>query len=388
TMAVVGKTGGQVLISVIGKNLSNGDVDIFQALLTTSEPITSSIDLVGSGSRDWITIRDRSGKIVDKVLGDEVEGLSDIDLTFTERLYTQEERVYCGSKNKVVSMFEGNSFKNKGDVIGVIGTNGTDKSNSLATKSEMNLPYKYLLFNENNLLKVSGAIDGNGDIVLEKNIYADSYNRTYKTFCLDVKTTNGEGSLCRTIPALAKSSIEWTEGDANNIKITSKRCSDIWERDDFWTEVYGQKAIESYVKYGFPHAVQRDELANSPKLFNLNCVMSSKEIYVDYILNCEYVDDSYGEAGQLACVINKNREIIIYIKGEVWDKELSLTSAFAFEGNRIKSTEIRDKGQWASVNTFVVIDKELKAVKFSTDTKSNKYYAKVLDLDLNTGIFE
>ncbi|MGL5971846.1 MAG: hypothetical protein ACRCZL_07600, partial [Cetobacterium sp.] len=359
-MAIANRTGGQILVSVFGKNLETKEVDIYQNLITTGEPVSFSTDPLSSGSYDWITVRDRSGSIIGQVQGDEVDPAGELSFSVLDDFfYLNNDYIYGSSKNRLLNLFNGEAFKNKGDVIVPIGTNGTDKTKtSMAKAREMNLPYKILLHNEGAFIKNAGTADENGVATFRKNPFEASFNQTHKTVCLEFRTTTGDGQVCKMFPIVAKNTAEWAEGDTNQFNLTAQRGCDVWERDDFWTEVYKVDVLEE----------------------------NSGEVYVDYIVNGG-TEPTVAIEGETACVITSEGVVSFKKKSaSAWAADSAVVTKM---GTRVKSNKVVKAGTEVSkVNAFVAIGNDGKAIRFSTDVAVPKFYAVVLDLDKTTGMFE
>ncbi|MGL5049009.1 MAG: hypothetical protein ACRC6E_00045 [Fusobacteriaceae bacterium] len=357
-MAIANRTGGQILVTVFGKNLTTKEVDIYQNLITTGEPVSLPLDPMSSGAYDWITVRDRSGKIIGQVQGDETDPSGELSFSVLDDFfYLASEYVYGASKNRLLNIFNGETFINEGDKIVPIGTNGTDKSKTAMAKTrEMNLPYKYLLFNEGSRIKENGTADENGLATFRKNPFESSFNQTHKTVCMEFRTTTGEGQVCKMLPIVAKSTAEWAEGDTNQFNLTAQRGCDVWERDDFWTEVYKEDVIEE----------------------------GAGEAYVDYIVNAGATEPTVAEDGSVICTVALDGSVTFKFKGTGTG-----VLPVAKTGLRIKSNKVVKTGSVVSdVNTFVAIGADNKAVRFSTEASVAKFYAVVFDLNKNTGVFE
>ena len=390
-MSFSSRTGGQILISTFGKNITNGYVDIYQNLITTGDEITLSIDSLSSGSYDYTYIRDKGGNIISQAQGDEVEPFGEVSFSVYEDFsYAKSRSVYGSSKNKLLCLINGESFINNDDTIVPIGTNGTDKTKtSVAKAREINLPYKNLLYFEGGFIKNKGTATENGESTFRKNPFSDSFNLTHKTISFEIKTTNGEGSECKFIPILAKTSAEWVEGDLNKFDFTANRGCDVWFRNDFWTEVHkGEIVLDKAMLYGIPTDTCRSEISENAKIYNLNCEMLVKELYVEFIVSLDTLSKSEGNIGDLACVINQDGVIAIQVKTKYgWETDYSITSALR-QGIRLKSNKLKIDNNIKEVNVFVGILQNGKAIRFSTSESVKKYYAIVYDLDKDTGNFE
>ncbi|MGL5962430.1 MAG: hypothetical protein ACRCZ0_10855 [Cetobacterium sp.] len=388
-MAIAGRTGGQILISMFGKNLTTKEVDIYQNLITTGEPVSFSTDPLSSGNYDWVTVRDRAGNIIGQVQGDEVDPEGELSLSVLEDfVYLNNDYVYGNSKNRLINMFNGEAFKNGADVIVPIGTNGTDKTvTTLARAREMNLPYKHLLHIEGSYIKNSGTADPiTGKVSFRKNPFESSFNMTHKTVCIEFRTTTGDGQVTKMFPIVAKSSAEWAEGDTNQFNLTGQRGCDIWERDDFWTEVYKEEAPKAIYRKNDESLVIKDELASDSQVFALPVTLDSSEIFVDYIINAGATEPT-GKAGELACIIGVDGTVSIKKFDTAWVNESELTNGIKV-GVRIKSKQlVFATDVIEDVNCFVGIQPDGKAIRFSTEGAVKKYFARVMDLNKDTAMF-
>lgn len=239
-MAVVNRTGSQLRVTVLGKNLTTKEIDIYQISITTGEAISFSADPLSSGNYDMITVKGRDGSIIGQVQGDEQDPEGEISFSFYEDfMHLGKEHVYGNSKNRLLNILNGESFINNGDVIVPIGTNGTDKTTSARAKfNEMNKPCRMVFYNEGEFIKENGTADAvTGKVKLKKNPYKASFDMFNKTFCFEVMTTSSEGQVNRMFPILAKSSADWAEGDINQFNCTANRGCDAWEKDNFFSEL-------------------------------------------------------------------------------------------------------------------------------------------------------
>ncbi|MGL4999675.1 MAG: hypothetical protein ACRC5T_11960 [Cetobacterium sp.] len=390
-MGISNRTDGSVLISVFGKNLTTKEIDIYQVLITTSDPMTIGIDGIGNGGYELLSIRGRDGNIISQAVLDEKEAVGDVELSILEDFDYLGDNVYGNSKNKVINIVRGESFKDNGDTIVPIGTNGTAKGkNLIATAREMNIPCSNLLYFEGSFIKNNGTADHSGSCTFRNNPLKTSFNQTHKTFCLEIKTTENTGTTCKTIPIVANTGIEWQEGDVNKLNIVAQRGCDVWERDDFWTEVHKeQNYIDKIVSYKLPAKICRSEESEYSKLYNINCDMVVKEFYVAYIVSGVGLEKTDGLDGDLACAINSDGEIAILVKIPKigWEIDYSITEALS-EGTRLKSNRLKTNNGIKDVNSFVSVGRDGLAVRFSTDKLVKKYYAVVYDLDKSSNSFE
>ncbi|MGL4425899.1 MAG: hypothetical protein ACRCZ0_05795 [Cetobacterium sp.] len=384
------RTGGHVLVSVFGKDITSKKIDIYQALITTTSPMSMSIDGALGGGYEFATIKGKDGSILSQVTTDENESLGEINLSMLEDFNYVGRNAYGNSKHKIINMIRGESFKDNSSTIVPIGTNGTDKGKSaMASAREMNLPCSGLLYFDGRFIKNFGTADKDGIATFRRNPFESSFNQTHKTFCLEVKTVTNSGFECKMLPIIATDSIEWAEGDMNELNIKARRGCDIWYRDDFWTEVHEESnVVEKLVSYGLPTRTCRSEVSENSKIYNINCDMLVKEFYVNYIVANSQLTKQDGDIGDLACLLGSNGEINILIKTQYgWDIEYSLTEALS-EGTRLKSNKLKDENGTRDVNVFVGITSDKTAIRFSTDPMVKKYYAIVYDLDKSKNEFE
>lgn len=362
-MAVVNRTGGQLNLTIFGKNLTSKEVDIYQVLITTGDPITFPMDNLSSGNYDYQGVRDRSGKIIGQVQLDEQDPSGEISFNLYEDFdYLNGDYVYGNSKNRMINFFNGEAFKNGKDVIVPIGTNGTDKQKTAQAKiHEMNKPYKALLHNEAGFIKETGTADPEtGEVSFKKNPYEASFNRSHKTFCMEFMTTAGDGQVNRMMPIIAKSTLELAEGDINQFNFSGQRGCDVFERDDFWTEVRPEKAPEE--------------------------AKVLKELYVKAIIKNGATELAEGEEGDLIAVLGADGEIEIKKYSGSYQADAGTKGKLAW-GTRIKSNLLRETSEDdVNVNCFIAVGQDKKAVDFTTDGKK-RFYCKVYDFDKTAGKF-
>ncbi|MGL6167445.1 MAG: hypothetical protein ACRC0Y_04060 [Fusobacteriaceae bacterium] len=356
-MAVVNRTGGQLRLSMLGKNLTTKQVDIYQISINTGDALSFSADPLSSGNYDMITVKGRDGSIVGQVQGDEQDPNGEVSFSFYEDFaHIGDEHIYGNSKNKLINLLNGEAFFNGADVVVPIGTNGTDKTKSSRARfNEMNKPFRYIYFNEGEFIKENGTADAlNGKVSLKKNPYKSSFDMFNKTFCFEVMTTSSEGQVNRAFPILAKTTAEWAEGDINQFNCTASRGCDMWEKNDFLTEVQPLE-IEA-VKY----------------MSNYN------ELVVDYIVG-EGVD-VVGATNELRLVINPIGVPTIEKYTGTWVATPELQSLITV-GTRFK-TKYVEFDEVIECNAFAVIgENTTTCVDFTTDNKS-RFFCKVKDFDL------
>lgn len=364
-MAVVNRTGGQLNMTIFGKNLKDHNVDVYQVLITTGDPITFPMDNLSSGNYDYQGVRDRSGKIIGQVQLDEQDPSGEISFNLHEDFdYLGKEYVYGNSKNRMINFFNGEAFKNAADeVIVPIGTNGTDKQKSAQAKLyEMNKPYKALLHNEAGFIKETGTADPKtGEVSFKKNPYEASFNRSHKTFCMEFMTTSGDGQVNRMMPIIAKSTLELAEGDINQFNFTGQRGCDVFERDDFWTTIRPEKAPTGTGKI--------------------------KELYVKVIIKNGATEVSEGVDGDIIALVGDDGTVELKkYSSAAYTKDSDLEGRLAW-GTRIKSTTLREESTTdIPVNCFIAIGQDGKAVDFSTNS-SKRFYCKVFDYNTTEGKF-
>lgn len=365
-MAVVNRTGGQLRISMLGKDLTSNEVDIYQISINTGDPLSFSADTLSSGNYDMITVKGRDGSIVGQVQGDEQDPNGEVSFSFYEDFaHLGDKHVYGNSKNRLLNLLNGEAFYSNGNVVVPIGTNGTDKTKSARAKfTEMNKPYKYVFYNEGEFIKENGTADAlTGKVSLKKNPYKASFDMFNKTFCFEIMTTASEGQVNRMFPILAKTTAEWAEGDINQFNCTANRGCDMWEKDDFLTEVVPMEAegAEDYMK-------------------NYN------ELYVDFIVveGGSEPEASSHNGKLLVNITNGGAPTIKKSNGVSWDTESPL-ELLKKVGTRFKSKRVED-GSGIDCNVFAVIGADgANCVDFST-TGKKRFFCKVKDFDLKVSM--
>lgn len=365
-MAVVNRTGGQLRISMLGKNLTTHEVDIYQISINTGDPLSFSADPLSSGNYDMITVKGRNGSIVGQVQGDEQDPNGEVSFSFSEDFaHLGRKHVYGNSKNRLLNLLNGESFYCGADRVTPIGTNGTDKTKTARAKfAEMNKPYKYVFYNEGEFIKENGTADATtGKVSLKKNPYKASFDTFNKTFCFEIMTTASEGQVNRMFPILAKTSAEWVEGDINQFNCTANRGCDMWEKDDFLTEVtpIAYEDAKTYME-------------------NYN------ELYVDFIVvQGGNEPEAASHEGKLLLNIDASgTPTIKKASSSAWETESAL-EALKKVGTRFKSKRV-ENSSGIDCNVFAVIGADgEKCVDFSTDN-SKRFFCKVKDFDLKVSM--
>lgn len=355
-MAIANRTGGQLRLSMLGKNLTTKEVDVYQISINTGDPLTFSFDPMSSGNYDMITVKGRDGSIIGQVQGDEQDPTGEISFSFYEDFsHLKTKYVYGNSKNLLLNLLNGETFYNNTDPIVPIGTNGTDKTLTARAKAnEMNKPYKFIYYNEGAFIKENGTADPNkdGKVSMKRNPYEASFNMFNKTFCMEIMTTTGEGQVNRMLPILAKTTAEWAEGDINQFNCTANRGCDIFERPEFFTEVYSE--------------VENMEITN--------------ELYVKQIVVAGGVEPVSGTEGDLMLVITADgTPTIKKYTSSSWSVDATLTALITI-GTRFKTRKVIDTATKES-NIFAVTGSDMKCVDFTTDD-SKRFYCLVKDFDL------
>lgn len=363
-MAFGGRTGGQLMFSILGKNLTNNEVNVYQLLILTGEPITFPLDNLSSGNYDYEGVRDRAGNIIGQVRLDEQDPQGEISFTLMEDFdYSTTDFIYGNSLNRMLNLFKGEAFKDGENIIIPIGTNGTDKGKGmLATAREMNKPYKYLLHNEGGLIKISSSADPTtGEVSFRKNPYAEALNATSRSFCIEFRTTTGNGQVNRMLAVVAKNTLEITEGNTNTINFSGQRGCDVFEREDFWTEIYPSAPISTS--------------------------KGIKELYVKTIVKNGATEPTKGTNGDFIALLGADGSVEIKkYSGSAYTKDTQ-TEGKIQVGTRIKSNSLRESGETDTpVNCFVAIGADKKAVDFSTNN-SKRFYCKVYDFSRDEGKF-
>lgn len=366
-MAIIAnRTGGAIMVSMLGKNLTTKEVDVYQILIQTGDPVTFSSDPLSSGNFDMITVKGKDGRIIGQVQGDEQDPSGEISFSFYEDYtFLNNDYVYGNNKNRLLNLFNGEAFVNGEDKIVPIGTNGTDKTLTARAKAnEMNKPYKFLYYNEGEFIREVGTADVNNDgaVALKKNPYANSFNMSHKTLCMEFMTTTGEGQVNRMFPIIAKTTAEWAEGDINQFNLTAQRGCDLIDRDDFYTEIWhDSKTIETKQRIW--------------------------EIFVNYIVTDAGTEPSDAQDNELLAKLGADGTVTIKkYSTSSWAEESSINGKIDV-GTRIKSTKLITSIEPEAVNTFVAIMTGKKAVDFSTDGKK-RYYCNVYDFNKDKAIYE
>lgn len=360
-MSVVNRTGGAINVTMLGKNLTNNEVDIYQILITTGDPVTFSSDPLSSGNYDYQTVRAKDGSIIGQVQLDEQDPAGEISFSFYEDFdFLGNEYIRGNSKNRLLNLMNGEAFKNGDDVIVPIGTNGTDKTKTARAKfNEMNKPYKMVYYNEGAFIKENGTADPvTGKVALKKNPYEATFNQSHKTFCMEFQTTSGDGQVNRMFPVLAKSTAEWAEGDINMFNLTAQRGCDMFERDEFFTEI---------VKTAMPEDKELDEF------------------FVDYIIKNGATEPATPSDNLVLALLGENGTISFKkSSGSTWQEDQEIVKKLKI-GTRIKTNQlIESESTVSKVNTFAVVGEDGKTlVDFSTNG-GKRYFCKVKDYDKNT----
>lgn len=377
----VGRTGGEIVISTPAKNITAKKIVYLANLITTREPASFSMNNMSSGAHDKVTAYTNSGKIAGQVSTNEQDPAGDITFGFQEDYIFIGEALGLGSKSKLLNLLNGEAFYNSptnvGDILIPVGTNGTEKgTGGQARPYEMNQLWKSILNNEGSEIKSGGTDPKTGMPLTKRNPYADALNKEQKTICAEFLSTSGSGvSVNRMFPILAKSTLDYTEGDVNAFSITMNRGCDLTERAGYFWET-----VET------PPAKKEDFL---------------KEFEVDYIVKNGGTEPANGvTAGQLLASIDDKGEVSIkkYASSRAWTADTSLATRVGY-GTRIMARKRIETGTTViEGNVFVVVDsvsgasgsEKIHAINFSLDETANKeqYFVEVLLFNRDTGVYE
>ncbi|MGL4210655.1 MAG: hypothetical protein ACRCRT_03820, partial [Cetobacterium somerae] len=261
-----------------------------------------------------------------------------------------------------------NSIDNTGDVLIPVGTNGTEKTTGgQARPYEMGQFWKGILNNEGSLIKSGGTDPKTGKPLMKRNPYADALNKEQKTVCAEFLSTAGSGvSVNRLFPILAKSSLDYTEGDVNSYSMTMMRGCDMSERTGYYWET-----VET------PPANTTDMLT---------------EFEVDYIIVAGGSEPSSGvENGALSANVDADGKITFKkYTGSVWEEEATLVARLQY-GTRIMARTLV-KTDTVVGNHFIIVNTATKteatAVNFSTDEAVKQFYVEVLLFNRDNCVYE
>lgn len=364
---IVNRTGGSVNLTILGRNTKTNEVDIYQTMITTGEPITLSADPLSSGNFDYQTIMGRNGEIIGQVQLDEQEPAGEVSVSFYEDFdYLGKTHVHGNSKNRLINLLSGEAFElDSGERIIPIGTNGTLKTKtSRAKQNEMNLPFKMVYYNEGGFIKINGTADPvTGRPYMKANPYEKTFNTSHKTFSLEVMTSSGAGQVNRMFPVLAKNTLEWAEGDVNQFNLTAQRGCDMFERNEFFTDI-------------FKEAIPEGEEALD-------------EFFVDYIIKNGATEPAQPAEGLLSALLGADGTVSFKKSNgaKAWVEEAELKKRLK-AGTRIKSNQLIEKtSEVKKVNTFAVVSMDgTHLVDFTTDSKK-RFYCTVKDYNTDVANF-
>lgn len=366
---VLGRTSGELVISALLKNLDTKQIYLGTVLIPTQEPASFSLDNLSSGNYDYTTVYLKNGNIATQIRQDEQEPSGEVSFSMTEDYTYLGQSLGINTKSKLEAIFNGEGFYNSvekgGDVLVPVGTNGTDKEYALAGPDEMNLPFKYLVFNEADRIKITGSANKvTGKANTRKNPFAYSINRSNKTWIAEFRTVSGSSKVKNVFfPMLYKTELTWQEGDTNSCSITAMKASDFAVRDNYFFS-----DVEKYEE-------------NPTEL---------RELEVNYIVVEEGVLPSESvPSGAIAVVVSNSGVVTVQKYGETWEAETAIPALFV-EGTRILAKHfVKGTAEIAEQNVFVVLGGDKKAVNFSADASNAPYfYCEVLNLNRETGKFE
>lgn len=368
-MAVItNSTGGQFRLTMLGENTTSKEVDIYQISITSSDPISFSADGLSAGNYEYATQWYKNGNIAGQTRGNEIEPSGEFSFTFKEDFdYLGKKHIYGNSKNLILNFLNGEAFVNKTHTIVPIGTNGTTKTvHDLARANEMNKPYKYIYYNEGAFIKKYGTADPANayKASLKRNPFETTFNQSHKTFSGEILTTSGRGQVNRMFAILAKGSVEFAEDmDSNKYTVTANRGCDLFERDDFFTEV---------------HSMTFEEADEYMKVHN--------ELYVDFIkIHDGDEPDAGSNNGKLLLEIGSSGEPTLKkSNSSSWQTSGCETlQGYIKVGTRFKTKHVENSSSdQIKANAFAVIGADGEnCVNFKT-SGGNRFFCKVKNFDI------
>lgn len=238
----VARTNTQMMVTCLGVSKKTKHIALYTVLLTLKEPVTGlSLANLLSGEYTVNSVKASDGSNVAPTILDENDPQADLSFTMKEDLNFVRDKAPFGVNRSILNaILNGESFTMPdGDIITVVGTNGTMKSlKARASAKEINLPFKAILGLEADEIKVTGAIDvETGEVRTRKNTFKDAYNTFKKTICLEFLVANGGKQYVDIMATCAINSITKDEGDVNSFQVSGQRLCDVWQRDDWFTEV-------------------------------------------------------------------------------------------------------------------------------------------------------
>lgn len=237
----VSRTNCDMLVSALGYSSKTKQVAIYSLLLTLKEPISGmSLDNLQSGNFTINPVKASNGVNVAPTVTDEEDPNAEFSFSMKEDLNFVRENAPFGVNRSVLNaVLKGESFKIGDEIITIVGTNGTMKSEtSRAKKKEMALPFKAMFGLEGDYIKVTGAVNPEtGEIQTKRNAFRSAYDTFNKTLCIELRTTNGGKQYVDVMPLIAITSMTKDEADANMYNVQGNRLCDVWTRDDFIIEV-------------------------------------------------------------------------------------------------------------------------------------------------------
>lgn len=249
----VGRTNTEMLVSALGYSSKTKEVNVYTLLLTLKEPITGlSTDNLQSGNFGINPVKASNGVNVAPTILDEEDPQAEFSFSMKEDLnFVRENTAFGVNRSILNAVLKGESFKVGDDIITIVGTNGTMKSfKARANANEMQLPFKALFGLEADLIKVTGAIDpATGEIRTRANTFRSAYDTFNKTICIELLTKNGGKQYVDVLPLVAITGMTKDEGDTNSYNVTGNRLSDVWQRDDYITEVGATSDMTKDVLY-------------------------------------------------------------------------------------------------------------------------------------------
>lgn len=368
-MAVItNSTGGQFRLTMLGEDTTTKEVDIYQISITSSDPISFSADGLSSGNYEYATQWFKNGNIAGQTRGNEIEPSGEFSFTFKEDFdYLGKKHIFGNSKNLILNFLNGEAFVNKNNTIVPIGTNGTTKTvHELARGNEMNKPYKYVYYNEGAFIKKYGTADPENAYraSLKRNPFETTFNQSHKTFSGEILTTSGRGQVNRMFAILAKGSVEYAEDiDSNKYTVTANRGCDLFERDDFFTEIYNMTF---------------EQAEEHMKTYN--------ELYVDFIkIHDGDTVEASGNNNKLILEIGSSGEPTLKKSNDsTWETTGCETLQGLIKiGTRFKTKHVENSSSdRIQTNAFAVIGEDgQNCVDFSTDS-SKRFFCKVKNFDI------
>ena len=295
----VARTNTELTFSFLAVNNSTKKVGLYVVAVPTKQPITGAIKgnwLKSNYAMNYVAIN--NGDIAGTTLADQEEPTGELTLTFNQDFNLIQENSNGFQRNILEALLMGQSISDgSGNKIAMLGSQGNYKTDTKATRCQLNLEFGHLVAKEWKKLIVDGAFDEDTYEPIKKtNTLIYSKSLTSKGFIMETYSLSGSGKEeCCMCAVCMYSDMTADEADtANTTAITLQPFADYYSRPQFLYE-------------GVESDIEVDSVV--------------EELKVDYIVENASDPTDFGVSGDKIAIVNPTTGVVVIKEstGLAWD---------------------------------------------------------------------